>query len=1633
VNLENRKHRLLAVVLCIATSFTLLPVTSYAAGNVCEINGTGYSTLESAVAAATSGQAITILQDITSHEPMVLNGKEITLDLSGYTVTLDTTFSSNSTALTVSNGGKLNLAAGAGEFHVAGRTCGVKADGAGSVAEVTSAETYSWIQPGSIAVHAVNQGEIYAAGNIAGDAYGALAESGGRIAVGGNVDGQEVGACAMSGSRVTVTGDVAGGTKGIYATGQDSMVIAENVSASIATGLTYGAYVDNKAKALIWGICSEESQDGIAVFVNTRGEVTVEDAISPKGTYIKINGTTKDGTIDRTLPTTKDGYHTYSTADSADGVVWVKTSVSSNVCFIEGGAQYTSLEDALAAIAVGETKTICLLKNINYNQGIALNNKKITFALNGYTLNVFSSIEGGAALNVYNGGSVFLAGEGALNVTGPARGYGVTVASNSVLSQVTVTNANAEGVEGKAAYAYSKANLTVLGDVTATGIRSFGVHALEGAMVEVGGNVHAGNQGVCVSSATARITGNVTADGSDLIDNPEGIGVDVYDGVAEIGGNVSANRVGAMIRAGGSITVEGTVTAPDYIQFNDDAAITANDCITPTTKAGYRTYNTGANTVWIRDGNTVTVQNGTGGGMYVKDAVVTLTAAAAPQGQRFREWTTTPSVIFVDNTTKNNSIAKFTMPEQSVVAAAVYEAIPMYSVTVQNDGNGTASASLNSAAEGAEVTLTASPNPGYQWKEWQVLSGGVIVVNNTFYMLGSDAVVKAIFEEIPPATYTVDIISGYTGASGEGSYTPGAIVSLNAGSRSDYAFLCWTSPNDLTFADVEGAATSFVMPAENVTVMAHWSPDPPALAEPVCRINETEYPTLRAAVVAATNGQTITILKDMTAREPLFLNGKEITLDLSGYTVTLDTTLSSYSTALTVSNGGKLSLAGAGEFHVEGWTCGVKVNGAGSVAAVTSVITYFWIQPGSVAAHAINQGEIHAAGNVAGDAYGVLAENGGQIDVGGNVNGNAVGVGAMNGSQITVTGDVVGGTKGIYATGQDSMITCQDVSASVAAGLTYGAYVEDKAKALILGICSEESQDGIAVFVNSQGEVTVEDAISPQGTYVKINGETKAGTIDRTYPTTKEGYHTYSTVNPADGAVWVKIGGAQTYYVLTVQGGTGGGNYIATMWVAVTAGAPPAGKVFDCWTSSGGGIIANAASASTSFNMPAQNVTLTANWKSSSSHNDSGSQESNPPPPDSIPVETKPNQPIEASAPIEARLENNGSASALITSGTIGDLLAKVQGEDKLLGKTTNGITVGLDVAMPQGASSLTATLTGNSLSDLVSAGVGSLALRGAPVSLGLDLNALQEIQRQSGGDLSIKIAPVTELPREAKDVIGKRPVYNISISTVKDGKEVGITGLGNGRAILSIPYTPGAGEAVGCLFGVYIDQDGNPIRINNSVYDEKAGAILFPTGHFSLYGVGYTGTTEKFTDINGHWARGAIDYAAGRGWFAGMSDTTFGPDIAMTRGMLVTVLGRLAGVDVQAYTGNSFVDVNSDSAFCSYIEWARKNGITHGIGDGRFAPDREVTREEMALLIENYAKATGYILPAVRESMEYEDASGIGSVYRGAVSAMQKSGIMTGSTGNRFLGKAEATRGEVSSILYRYIRLTIDPLTGQK
>ncbi|MBQ4193663.1 MAG: S-layer homology domain-containing protein [Clostridia bacterium] len=91
-----------------------------------------------------------------------------------------------------------------------------------------------------------------------------------------------------------------------------------------------------------------------------------------------------------------------------------------------------------------------------------------------------------------------------------------------------------------------------------------------------------------------------------------------------------------------------------------------------------------------------------------------------------------------------------------------------------------------------------------------------------------------------------------------------------------------------------------------------------------------------------------------------------------------------------------------------------------------------------------------------------------------------------------------------------------------------------------------------------------------------------------------------------------------------------------------------------------------------------------------------------------------------------------------------------------------------------------------------------------------------------------------------------------------------------------------------------------------------------------------------------------AIRFVYERGLFNGVSTTKFAPGATLTRAMFVTVLGRLCGVDPAAWTTTTFTDVEPGLWYSAYVEWAAKNGIVNGLGDGRFDPLGELTKEQM-------------------------------------------------------------------------------------
>ncbi|MEA5012220.1 MAG: S-layer homology domain-containing protein [Angelakisella sp.] len=473
---------------------------------------------------------------------------------------------------------------------------------------------------------------------------------------------------------------------------------------------------------------------------------------------------------------------------------------------------------------------------------------------------------------------------------------------------------------------------------------------------------------------------------------------------------------------------------------------------------------------------------------------------------------------------------------------------------------------------------------------------------------------------------------------------------------------------------------------------------------------------------------------------------------------------------------------------------------------------------------------------------------------------------------------------------------------------------------------------------------------------------------------------------------------------------------------------------FDGWyTAASGG---TQISASTTVNA---NVTYYAHWTytggggsgsggGSSSNDKSSSVIVTPPAPD------KPNSPTQGEIKVSGTVDSKGNITVNITGKTVTDAFDKALAEAKKNGTEQNGIAVVLHVDTGNKTGSNVTVNLPKAVQDTIIAKkiVNTIVVVDNPnIRVGMDLATVQEINKQAKSDVNITATRTDsgKLTTEAKKVIGSRPVFDLKVNY---GNGKAISSFGAGSVSVTIPYTLGANEKAGNVQAVYVDSKGKVHWLINSAYDSVEQVLRFSTDHFSTYGIGYKQTGTAFTDIAGHWAKEDIEFVVSRGLFSGTSETKFSPNTAMTRGMFVTALGRLANADVSSYAKSSFTDVKGDAYYMGYIEWASKNNIVNGVGNGKFAPDQSITREQMAVIMSNYAKTIGYTLPKVHIENIFADNAKISTYAKEAVKQMQMAGVISGKNSNLFDPQSNTTRAEVSAVLRRFVELAISSDTAQ-
>lgn len=422
-----------------------------------------------------------------------------------------------------------------------------------------------------------------------------------------------------------------------------------------------------------------------------------------------------------------------------------------------------------------------------------------------------------------------------------------------------------------------------------------------------------------------------------------------------------------------------------------------------------------------------------------------------------------------------------------------------------------------------------------------------------------------------------------------------------------------------------------------------------------------------------------------------------------------------------------------------------------------------------------------------------------------------------------------------------------------------------------------------------------------------------------------------------------------TYYPVTVNRGTANPASAAQgVTVNITADAPAAGQRFTHWTASPGVTFANPNSASTSFEMPAGAVTVTANFE--------------PIPPDTYLVTV-----------------NRGTANP--TSASQGATVS-ITADAPPAGQRFSHWTASPSVtfANPNSAST-TFTMLGEAVT--VTAHFENIP---TPPSGGGDDSEptyRPDVEDSQGGTTTVS---PRNPERGDKVTITPKP---------DDGYEVG-----------DVTVTDLRGWAV----EVKENSDGT------YTFTQPSGKVTIEVTYQPVE----TAWVNPFTDVAaGDWCYEAVEYVQKNGLMQGTGPATFSPDDATSRGMIVAILWRMAGSPAMEdeIWGYPFADVDATAYYGTAVYWARLNGIANGYGDEAFGPNDPISREQLAVMLYNYAGQP----PVPNLALTFDDADQVSGYADSAMRWAVDMGIIGGKGGGILDPKGQATRAQAAAMLMRF------------
>ena len=317
--------------------------------------------------------------------------------------------------------------------------------------------------------------------------------------------------------------------------------------------------------------------------------------------------------------------------------------------------------------------------------------------------------------------------------------------------------------------------------------------------------------------------------------------------------------------------------------------------------------------------------------------------------------------------------------------------------------------------------------------------------------------------------------------------------------------------------------------------------------------------------------------------------------------------------------------------------------------------------------------------------------------------------------------------------------------------------------------------------------------------------------------------------------------------------------------------------------------------------------------------------------------------------------------------------------------------------------------------------------------SVTFDAEAVAAIAEQTDGkDLTLNLdnVQVTELTNSQQEAVSDLEV-EVVLDAYMTSNGQRISDFNGGSATVKVPYTLKDGQVPAGLVVWYVSDDGQTRTQVPATYDGKN--IVFTVPHFSNYVIAYdaekaaacpkddTCPMAAFSDLDPTlWYHDGIHFCLENGMMNGVGNGKFDPTGATSRAMIVTILYRLEN-EPEVTGENPFDDVADGQWYTNAVIWAAENKIVEGYGNGKFDPNGDITREQLATILYRYAQTKGQGFQGMwMFLLDYPDASEISSWADEAMHWMVMQGIINGKDGKLVPG-GDASRAEAATMLMRY------------